>query len=291
MSACAFGGRRAEAATLGTMTRRPSLLLLGSLGCAVLAAAVWVVCFHVPVASRLDSAVVDGFHGLERPRTVGTANVLAGLVNPWPFALLACALIAVAVARGGARLALAVGALLVGANVTTQALKSLLVGLNAAHAPASDPIGLASWPSGHTTAAMSLVLCLVLVVPARRRPLVGAAGGLAVVGVVFSILVRNWHYPSDVIGGFLVAAGWGLAVLAALSRGPVQETLPRGVGLVWPVAAAGAALAALAATAVLTRPDGALAYAQAHTAFIAGAAAIAVAGLAVAAGVAALARG
>jgi membrane-associated phospholipid phosphatase len=273
------------------MTRRPSLLLLGSLGCAVLAAAVWVMCFHVPAVSRLDSAVLDGFHRLERPQTVGPTDLLASLVNPWPFALLGGALIAAASARGSARLALAVAALLVGANVTTQVLKSALVGLNAAHAPASSPIGLASWPSGHTTAAMSLALSLVLVVPARRRPLVGAAGGLLVVGVVFSILVRNWHYPSDVIGGFLVAAGWGLAVLAAMSRSPVQETRARGVRLVWPVAAAGAALAALAATAMLTRPDGALAYAQAHTAFLAGAAAIGVAGLGVAAGIAALAHG
>ncbi|MDP9294580.1 MAG: hypothetical protein M3O90_09195, partial [Actinomycetota bacterium] len=115
------------------MRSRPSLLLLGSLGCAVLAAAVWVVCFHVPVASRLDSAVLDDFHRLERARTVGPATALASLVNPWPFALFAATLIAVAAARGGARLALAVAALVVGANVTTQALKSLLVGLNTAH--------------------------------------------------------------------------------------------------------------------------------------------------------------
>jgi membrane-associated phospholipid phosphatase len=273
------------------MTRRPSLLLLGSLGCAVLAAAAWVVCFHVPAVSRLDSAVLDGFHRLERPQTVGPATLLEGLVDPWPFLALGCTLIAAAAARGRVRLALAVAALLAGANLTTQVLKPALAGLNAAHAPASSPVALASWPSGHTTAAMSLVLCLVLVVPVRRRPLVGAAGGLLVVGVVFSMLIQNGHYPSDVIGGFLVAAGWGLGVLAALSRSPVQETHARGVRLVWPVAAAGATLATLATLVVLTRPDGALAYAQAHTAFLVGAAAIAVAGLAVAAGVAALARG
>ena len=138
---------------------------------------------------------------------------------------------------------------------------------------------------------MSLALCLVLVVPASRRPVVGAAAGLVVVAVVFSILLLNWHYPSDVVGGFFVAAAWGLAALAALGPARVAETSPqRGVGLVWPVAAAAAALAALGAAAVLARPDQAIAYAQAHSAFVVGAAAIAAAGLAVAAGVAALAR-
>jgi membrane-associated phospholipid phosphatase len=273
------------------MTRRPSVLLLASLGCAIAAAAVWVLCFHVPVFSRADGAVVAGFHGLERPSTVGTATTVTNLVNPVPFALFGLALIVVAAVRGGARLALALAAILVGANVTTQALKPLLADWDAGHAFASLAIASGSWPSGHTTAAMSLALCLVLVVPASRRPVVGAAAGLVVVAVVFSILLLNWHYPSDVVGGFLVAAAWGLAALAALGPSTVAQTVPqRGVGLVWPVAAAAAALAALGAAAVLARPDEAIAYAQAHSAFVVGAAAVAAAGLAVAAGVAALAR-
>jgi membrane-associated phospholipid phosphatase len=274
------------------MTRRPSALLLASLGCAIAAAVVWALCFHVPVFSRADSAVVDGFHGLERSSTAGPANRIAGLMDPWPFLLFVVLLIVAAVVRGGARLALAVAAILVCANVTTQALKPLLEGWGESHALSERPLPPGSWPSGHTTAAMSLALCLVLVVPARRRPVVGALGGLFVVAVVFAILVLNHHYPSDVIGGFLVAGAWGLAAIAALGPARATATAPQhGVALVWPVAAAAAALAALGAGAVLARPEAAIAYAQAHSAFVVGAAAIAAAGLAVAAGVAALARG
>ena len=273
------------------MTRRPSVLLLASLGCVIAAAAVWAICFHVPAFSRVDSAVMNGFHGLERPRTVGPAETVAGLMDPLSFALLGAILIVVAALRGGARLALAVAAILVGANVTTQALKPLLETWSAGHEPALMPLPPGSWPSGHTTAAMSLALSLVLVVPARRRPVVGAAAGLLVVAVVFSILVLAWHYPSDVVGGFFVAAVWGLAALAALGPARVPEASPqRGVALVWPVAAAAAVLGALGAGAVLARPDQVIAYSQAHSAFVMGAAAVAAAGLAVAAGVAALAR-
>jgi membrane-associated phospholipid phosphatase len=29
-------------------------------------------------------------------------------------------------------------------------------------------------------------------------------------------MVLGWHFPSDVLGGVLVASGWGFAVLAVL---------------------------------------------------------------------------
>ena len=63
----------------------------------------------------------------------------------------------------------------------------------------------ASWPSGHATAAMSFALCAVLAAPARLRPLVAAVGAAFAVAVCYSFLALAWHYPSDVLGGFLVA--------------------------------------------------------------------------------------
>ena len=52
----------------------------------------------------------------------------------------------------------------------------------------------------------------------------GAIAGPVAVGL--SVVVIAWHYPSDVIGGMLVAAGWGFAVLAA--RRAVWPREPRG---------------------------------------------------------------
>ena len=87
----------------------------------------------------------------------------------------------------------------------------------AAEAAAGRPTGsgqwlvdAASWPSGHATAAMSLCLCWVIAVSARWRPAVGAVMAAFAIAVSYSFLTLGWHYPSDVLGGFLIAAVWSL---------------------------------------------------------------------------------
>ena len=74
----------------------------------------------------------------------------------------------------------------------------------------------ASWPSGHSTAAAALVLCAVLVSPARLRPLVAALGGMFALAVGCSLLILAWHMPSDVLGGYLLAALWVALAVAGL---------------------------------------------------------------------------
>ncbi len=103
---------------------------------------------------------------------------------------------------------------MVGAGVTTQVLKPLLA--TQRDYPTWHWMGPEAYPSGHTTAAMSLALALVIVSSPRWRPLAAAAGGLLTVGMVFSLLVLGSHYPSDVAGGILVATGWACLSTAAL---------------------------------------------------------------------------
>ena len=66
---------------------------------------------------------------------------------------------------------------------------------------------------------MSLALALVLAVPARRRPLAAALGAVFAVAVSYSFLTLGWHYPSDVLGGFLVAVIWAQLALAGVFVG------------------------------------------------------------------------
>jgi membrane-associated phospholipid phosphatase len=213
-------------------------------------------------------------------------------VDPLPFALLCAAIAGIPLLRGRPRHALVVIGVLAGANVTTQVLKRLLAGPRP-HAP---PVGFdpseTAWPSGHTTAALALALCLVLVAPARLRPLAAAVGGVFVVAVVYSLMLLGYHYPSDVLGGFFVAVVWvALGVAALRATGDRARAVALGLpAVLTPAALAALVLAALAALAVLLRPEGAYAYVQRHTTFAAAAVVIGAAALALAAGAAAALR-
>jgi threonine/homoserine efflux transporter RhtA len=63
---------------------------------------------------------------------------------------------------------------------------------------------------------MSMAIAALLVVPLRWRAITATFSAALVFGVSFSVLVLEWHFPSDVLGGLLVATGYGFAAVAAL---------------------------------------------------------------------------
>jgi membrane-associated phospholipid phosphatase len=131
------------------------------------------------------------------------------------------ALVLFALARGLRREALAVAVVVGLAPLSAEVLKPLL-----AHAHASAGtvhIGSASWPSGHSTAALALALGATLLAPPRARVPVALAGAAFALAVGFALLVRAWHMPSDVLGGYLVAALWTALAVAGL-RGAERRT-------------------------------------------------------------------
>ncbi len=77
-----------------------------------------------------------------------------------------------------------------------------------------------SFPSGHAIFSVCFFLAITALVAssvagaARRAALWACAGGL-VAAIGFSRIYLGVHYPSDVIGGYLVAAAWLCAVWAA----------------------------------------------------------------------------
>ncbi len=253
----------------------------------------WFLAFHVGFLERADARILGGFADLRRPRVDPLASFIAQLCNPQPYVYFAGALVGLALARGRPRVALAIGVVLFGANATTQLLKPLLAEPRYV-LPGETPIGAASWPSGHATAAMSLALCSVPAVPARLRPAVATLGAAFAVAVSYSFLTLGWHYPSDVFGGFLVAAAWtllGVGTLFALDArhprgvgtGPAPVRFPARTAL-GPPAAALLGTVALAGLVALVRPEPVVVYAQVHTTFVVGAAAIGALGLALATG-------
>jgi membrane-associated phospholipid phosphatase len=195
--------------------RSPRLMLLGAACFAAGAALVWAVAFETARGERLDALALTEVMDAGRPRVHTLAELAAGLADPLPFALLSAGVLAVAFARGGMRLAGMVGAVLVGAGVTSQVLKPLTADPRGIDLVPFGHVATASWPSGHATAAAALAFCLVSVAPARWRPFAVAAGGAFALAVSCSVLVLGWHFPSDVLGGVCVAAAWTLCGLAA----------------------------------------------------------------------------
>jgi membrane-associated phospholipid phosphatase len=268
------------------MPSRARKALIGAAGGTGLLVLVWFFAYHVNIAERADRSILRGFAGLSRHRLDDVTSFIAHLCDPKPYVFLAAVPVVVALLRRRPRVAVTVGLIMLAANTTTQYLKPLLA------APRQPAFGLlkwdaGTWPSGHATAVMALALCMVIAASPRWRPYVGAAMAAFAIAVVYSFLELGWHFPSDVLGGFLVATIWTLLGAAALwtleARRPERnrELSPSGrpqfsVGeALAPTAVLVVGALGLAFVVALTRPHAVISYASAHEVFIVGAVVIA----------------
>lgn len=194
--------------------------MLGALTCLAGLALTGLLAHLVPGAQVRDSSSLNGFALLGGPRLDPLLGHFAQLADPDAYAVLAAALLIAALVQRRWQLAAAVAVIAVAAPGTTELLKPLLSHPRPAEWLGEGQIAAASWPSGHATASMTIGLCAVLVAPPALRPLAAVGGCLFALAVSFSILVLHWHFPSDVVGGYLVAATWGLLAVAALRRWP-----------------------------------------------------------------------
>jgi membrane-associated phospholipid phosphatase len=211
---------------------RRRLLLAAGL-CAAAAAAVWAAAFHVGAVQTLDVRAFERLYGLGGERGGQLAYDVARFFDPAPYAVLSASLLAVAVAFGRRRQALVAAVLLAGSAVTTQLLKPALAEQRAF--PLEQYLPAASWPSGHTTAVVSLVLALAIVAPPGRRALVALLGVPLCAATGLALIVLGSHTASDVAGGACVAAAWAClagmllpARSAAAARLPQRLRAPRG---------------------------------------------------------------
>jgi membrane-associated phospholipid phosphatase len=182
--------------------------------CLLALALLWSVAELVPAAQLKDAVLLDRLTRLDKGSVDWIAGHLVHLLEPGLFILWAIALVAFALARERPRTALAITAMMALAPFTSETLKPLL-----AHSHVSVGavyIGAASWPSGHSTAALALGLSAVLVAPRRLRPLVSVLALVFAAAVGISLLILAWHMPSDVLGGYLVATFWASLAVAVL---------------------------------------------------------------------------
>lgn len=211
--------------------RRRFLLAAGL--CAVAAAAVWAAAFHVAAVRTADLRLLEHLYNRGGIRVTEIARDLTAFFDPAAYAVLSGSLIIGAVALRRRRQALVAAVLLAGSAVTTQFLKSALAEQRAF--PPGHYMPAASWPSGHTTAVVSLALAFVIVAPRARRALVALFGAALSAATGLALLQLGSHYPTDIAGGVLVASGWACLVSVALplrsaaaARLPQRLRAPRG---------------------------------------------------------------
>ncbi len=265
------------------MSRRTTIALFTALGCTALAVLIWFLAFRTGAGGAADTAALRGFAQLQGTWVAVVASGVAHLCDPAPYALLAGTVTVLALSTRGPRGALAVAAILVIPNVVTQQLKTALAE-GRVHGPRTIAVHIdpASWPSGHSTAAMALVLCAVIASPAGARRLVAVGGALFAAAVAYAVVLLGWHFPSDALGGFAVAGAAASLGVAALSAAEEQPGPARSRAGIFGLTALALALVAV----LLARVAAGMPGTDGQLAFLAGGGAIAVFGVALAAGVA-----
>jgi membrane-associated phospholipid phosphatase len=197
--------------------RRERLVLATAAACTTGMVAAGVLALAFETGRRRDAVMLQAFTGLDRSRIHAEVRAVALSVDPVPYACAGLALVGACLVSRRVWRATAVATVLLGSGAAAQVLKRLLA------APRSPTFGSGfrvediGWPSGHATAATALAMCAVIVAPPGWRAAVALGSGVYAVVLAHATLALTWHYPSEVLGGVLLAGVWGAAALAALA--------------------------------------------------------------------------
>lgn len=194
--------------------------------CAVLLVTVYLLAVWTVTGQRFEDTVLGGAqHAADRTELV-TATWILDRITGYTVAVAVAGVLAIGFARRSPALAVAGAGVIVASVVTTELLQLVLL------RPILLPSGVRredqSFPSGHTTIAMSVMCGLVLVVPYRFRGVVVLLGSLWAAGIGAVTVVASWHRPSDTLGSDLIVLIFAGAAIALLARrGFVHEARPR----------------------------------------------------------------
>ncbi len=210
------------------LTRDLGVVRKRLVGLAFGAVALLVVVYGVAVRTRwgqlLDTTALRGRQVLSE-HDVRIAQSLHTKVDIATVAILGGAALAVAFLRGRRRLALSVVVLCTGSLATTEILKRVLGRPRLSVVDSLKPVG--TYPSGHTTIAMSIAVAAMFVVPRHSRSAMGLVGGIFAGSIGCSLLVTGSHRPSDIIGAAFVVTAWAATTAAFLLRSQAHHVPQR----------------------------------------------------------------
>jgi membrane-associated phospholipid phosphatase len=201
----------------------------------------YLAAIRTGLGQRLDEATFGSLDAARNPNVFAATDDLLRTIDVSSILILGAGIAALGLARRRVGAVVGAGLLVLGANVTTQVLKSAL---ERPDLVLDGVIPAASFPSGHTTVAMSLALALVLVASPSTRPAAAVVGGAYAAAVGTGVLLLEWHRLSDVLGAFLVCTAW-FGVAAALAAAIERPGRAREGGRPGPTALAAAGVLAI----------------------------------------------
>ena len=221
---------------------RASRHLLAPMAVAALATlavpALYQVAVRTTLGQQIDTIVMRGADVHHAQVT----EVLERTLNNTSLAslVLVCLFAAVfGVVRRRLDLALGAALLVIGANLTTQLIKTQV--------PRPDLDGSAmpnSFPSGHTTAAASVAFAVILVLPQALRGMVALVGFAYVAVIAVATVWAEWHRPSDTVAALLVTLAWGAFAVLVIRLLKPMDTRPASRVVKLPLLAVGVVTAA-----------------------------------------------
>jgi undecaprenyl-diphosphatase len=184
-------------------------------------------------ANGFDLAVIRAFGRARSP----IANVIGRAVTSLGSVAGAAAITSTALVltRKKPRLAAQILTGAAGGIIAELGMKRLFLRKRPTVLPHLEDVGSTSFPSGHAMASASLYLTLAFVagrghrLRARRGRLLGAGGALAL-GVSASRVFLGVHWPTDVLGGFVLGTAWAClaeGVFDLTAAASVEEALAR----------------------------------------------------------------
>jgi membrane-associated phospholipid phosphatase len=189
-------------------------LIIVCAAAALIAATLYVVTVGTRTG-QLVSELILGGRSTSAEAAAAAERVLSVLSRS-TIALGTLIVVAVAVIQRRPRLALVAVAAIVGANVTTQLLKTVFLDRSDLLGGLFYPLPN-SFPSGHATAAASIAVGVLLVLPPLLRAPAVIVSAIVVAMVGASTLAAGWHRMADAMGGVFVATSWAAGTAAILA--------------------------------------------------------------------------
>lgn len=233
--------------------RRWTVILL----CALLfLAAVYVLAVRTTTGQEVENAALYGADQVD-PRAFLAASRLLDTITVTSLASATLLVGAIGLLRRQVNLAVAAMAVILGSQAVTQILKFFV--LQRPNLTGNDDYLANTLPSGHTTAAMSVLFATLIVMPYRFRGVAMFFALTWAVGIGAYTVIAQWHRLSDTLAADAVTLGVACAASHFLARtGRIRAVATPGAAryllrtvFVAIVAAVGAASAALGAVALL----------------------------------------